>query len=79
MSKWKKIPLDLVINWDQTGMPVSSRTMAEERSKRAERMIKGKLQLFLAALWLVVISPCSWHIKSKRGVAHNSFSKALVE
>ena len=31
------IPLDLIINWDQTGMhyvPVSSWTMAKERSKR---------------------------------------------
>ena len=33
------IPLDLVINWDQTGMhyvPVSSWTMAKEGSKRVE-------------------------------------------
>ena len=35
----EEIPFPLIINWDQTGMhyvPVSSWTMAKERSKRVE-------------------------------------------
>ena len=38
-----EVPSELIINWDQTGLnyvPVSSRTMAEEGSKRVE--IDGK-------------------------------------
>ena len=42
-------PLDLIINWDQTGMhyvPVSSWTMAKEGSKRVEIcVIDNKRQL----------------------------------
>ena len=35
-----EVPLELVVNWDQTGLkyvPVSEWTMAEEGSKRVER------------------------------------------
>ena len=42
------IPLDLIINWDQTGMhyvPVSSWTIAKEGSKRVEIGIDDKRQI----------------------------------
>ena len=48
-------PLDLIINWDQTGMhyvPVSSWTMAKEGSKRVEICaIDDKRQTYCSS-WL---------------------------
>lgn len=74
----EEIPLDLIVNWDQTGMHyvrVSSWTVAKERSKRVEisgvddkRQITAVFGCSMAGDFF----PCSWYTKCHPSVKFTS-------